>query len=101
MNNKLRREIKTLEAMIKLYCRENHKQSNGMCIQCADLYQYASKRIEKCPLGVRKTTCAKCTVHCFKKEYRDRIREVMRYSGPKMIYKHPLLAVFYFWDLKF
>ena len=31
--------------------------------------------------------------HCYKPEMRERIRQVMRYSGPRMITKHPVAAI--------
>lgn len=32
-------------------------------------------------------------VHCYKPEMREKIREVMRFSGPRMIFHHPYLAI--------
>jgi hypothetical protein len=29
---------------------------------------------------------------------RERIRNVMRYSGPRMVYRHPVLALFHMVD---
>jgi len=95
---KLKREKKTLEAMIRLYCRENHHNKQQVCQECQELLNYAYTRVEKCPLGDKKTTCAKCSIHCFKPEYKDKIKLVMRYSGPKMAYQHPLLALFHLLD---
>lgn len=97
---KLRREKKTLEAMIKLYCRESHNSAQAMCDNCEELFDYTCQRIDNCILGNKKTTCAKCPIHCFKPEYKDRIRKVMRYSGPKMIYRHPVLAIYHLLDSK-
>lgn len=97
-NNKQKREKKTLEVMINLYCQENHNQQHVPCAQCQELFDYAQKRIQNCILGDKKTTCAKCPVHCFKPEYKEEIKKVMRYSGPKMIYKHPLLAIYHLID---
>ena len=97
---KQRREKKTLEAMIKLYCRGNHKSEQNLCPECQNLLDYANNRIAKCPLGIQKTTCAQCPIHCYKADYRDRIKKVMRYSGPKMVYKHPVLAVHHLLDSK-
>ena len=98
VSKKLRREKKTLEKMINIYCQDNHNQERVRCAQCEELYQYASERLAKCILGNKKTTCAKCPVHCFKTEYKEMIKKVMRYSGPKMIYKHPLLAIYHLID---
>ncbi|MFW2365981.1 MAG: nitrous oxide-stimulated promoter family protein, partial [Desulforhopalus sp.] len=45
-----------------------------------------------------KPTCGNCTIHCYKQDMRDKVRKVMRYSGPKMIRFHPLLAFFHLLD---
>ncbi len=89
---RLQRESRTLAAMVFLYCRNQHK-SRDLCPDCRELLEYAQKRLEKCPFQECKTTCAKCPVHCYKPEMRARIRVVMRYSGPHMIYRHPFLAI--------
>ena len=40
-----------------------------------------------------KTFCSNCKVHCYKPDMREQIRRVMRYSGPRMIKTHPILAI--------
>ena len=76
--------------MISLFCRLHHSQSQ--CSDCQRLLNYVLERLDKCPFQEGKTTCAKCPVHCYKPEMREKIREVMRFSGPRMIYHHPILA---------
>ena len=88
----------TVQVMITLYCHHHHDNSGGLCSECIDLRNYALERLRKCPFQEGKTTCAKCPVHCYKSEMREKIREVMRYSGPRMAYSHPILALFHFID---
>ena len=92
LDAKRENEIKTVGQMISLYCRANHK-SKELCPECSDLYEYAKKRINLCPFMETKTFCSNCKVHCYKPEYREKIREVMRYSGPRMLFVHPVMAV--------
>ncbi len=97
MNNKMKRieyEKKTIKSMIEIYCLENHKKAK-LCPDCSDLLNYALKRVDLCPLRDDKPTCKNCLIHCYSKDYREKIKTVMRYSGPKMIFKHPLLSVVY------
>lgn len=89
---RLQREYKTVEAMISIFCN-NHHDSQNICNDCRELTNYALKRLESCPFGEDKTTCAKCPVHCYKPVMREKIRQVMRYAGPRMIYRHPIMAI--------
>jgi hypothetical protein len=99
---RLAREEKTIAAMIALYCRDHHAGAGegaaaaageGLCSECSELLAYARVRLEKCRYGVEKPTCAKCETHCYKPVMRERVRQVMRYSGPRMLRRHPVLAV--------
>ncbi len=89
---RIRRELKTVQAMIRIYCRANHQNLKTLCDQCRELSEYAEKKLANCPFQENKSTCGKCTVHCYKPDMRKRIIEIMRFSGPKMIFNHPLLA---------
>ncbi len=83
--------------MIELFCRKHHS-AGTICMECAALVDYAGKRLAKCPYQEGKTTCAKCPVHCFKPEMREKIKSIMRYSGPRMILHHPVAAVQHLMD---
>lgn len=79
--------------MIRLYCRGRHGNAEQLCGECAELLEYARERLRRCPFQEGKTTCAKCPVHCYRPEMRARIRAAMRYAGPRMLYRHPILAL--------
>ena len=79
--------------MIRLYCRERHGVKRDLCPECAELLQYAMLRSDKCPFMETKTFCSNCRVHCYKLEMRERIRKVMRFSGPRMLLYHPIMAI--------
>jgi len=91
---RLEKEKKTIALMIRIFC-EAHHQADGeyLCPACMELLDYAKMRLDKCPFGENKGACSHCRIHCYKSETRKRVTEVMRYSGPKMITKHPLLAI--------
>jgi hypothetical protein len=63
-----------------------------LCPECTALLDYAHARLARCPYAVEKPTCAKCPTHCYRPAMREQVRAVMRYSGPRMLTKHPLLA---------
>ena len=89
---KRNKEKQVVQMMIGLYCRNNHHQK-GLCGKCQKLVEYAHERIENCPFMESKTFCSNCKVHCYKDEMRQQIREVMRYSGPRMIFHNPIMAI--------
>jgi len=86
------REIKTIKAMTGIYCKKKHK-TKGLCPDCQDLLAYSVDRLKRCPHGEDKPPCKHCPIHCYKKEYRARIREVMSFAGPLMPIYHPVMAV--------
>ena len=86
-------EKKTIEAMVGMYCSAYHKVEIGICQECACLLDYANSRLDKCPFGEKKGPCAKCTTHCYNPSMRTRVTAVMKYAGPRMISKHPVLAL--------
>ncbi len=92
VQSKRQREKDTVSFMISLYCRKKHG-CKQLCPQCAALDAYAKARSDKCPFMETKTFCSNCKVHCYKPEMRQKIREVMAFSGPRMIFYHPIMAI--------
>jgi len=88
----LKTEYKTIEAMVKIYCKDHHKTAT-LCEQCEDFLQYAHTRLDRCPYGEDKPTCRICPIHCYKADYKLLSQKIMRYAGPRMLLKHPVLAI--------
>ncbi len=95
---RIRREKKTIDAMIRLYCRKKHETDDGLCPDCQELHDYAMLRLTYCPFHENKSTCGKCLVHCYKPELRTKIAKVMKYSGPRMMLYHPVMAFQHVFD---
>ncbi len=95
---RLARELKTVLAMIEIYCRAHHASTDGLCGSCRELYEYAQRRLSACPFQEDKTSCGNCAVHCYKPSMREQIKKVMRFSGPKMLFRHPFLAIAHLLD---
>lgn len=93
IQSKREREKETISQMIALYCKKNHKVKGGLCPECMELNEYARLRSDKCPFMETKTFCSNCKVHCYKPEMREKIRQVMRFSGPRMIFTHPVMSI--------
>lgn len=92
VKTKREREKETVSLMIRLYCRRKHHRKS-LCPDCAALDAYARGRSDKCPFMETKTFCSNCRVHCYRGDYREKIRSVMRFSGPRMLFYHPVMAV--------
>ncbi len=90
---KREKEKAMVSQMIALYCKKKHHTKDGLCSECAALDAYARERSDKCPFMETKTFCSNCRVHCYKKDMREQIRQVMRFSGPRMIFRHPVAAI--------
>ncbi|NLV71572.1 MAG: nitrous oxide-stimulated promoter family protein [Actinobacteria bacterium] len=111
MSSRIRRERHTVEVMIGMYCRGHHQPPTSvaqgetvgrpgvtLCGECSLLLAYTLHKIDACRFGERKPACVRCTVHCFRPDMREQIRVVMRYSGPRMTYRHPYLALRHVFD---
>src|SRR5262245_5092381 len=101
-NGQLPRNIeldrRTVGAMVHLYCEGVHHSARGaLCRECDSLAGYADVRLEKCPFGDEKTTCRECPIHCYRPVEREAMKVVMRYAGPRMLWRHPLLAIRHLW----
>lgn len=92
IHTKCQFEQKIVLQMITIYCNKKHG-TKTLCPSCQALYAYATMRSDKCPLMKTKTFCSNCQIHCYTPEMREAIRKVMRFSGPKMIFHHPVMAI--------
>ena len=90
---KREKELKTVAMMIEKYCRGVHKSERGkLCEECETLLSYVESRLSKCPHGDEKPFCSNCKIHCYKPDMRDKIKKIMRYSGPRTVFSHPIVS---------
>ena len=118
MPDRIADEKKVVALMIRMYCRRHCRQqgrtditdqtdrtgdtnqadnssrtaTSPLCPECAALLDYALRRLDSCRFGNGKPSCRKCPVHCYRADMRERIRTVMRWAGPRMIFSHPMAA---------
>ena len=109
LSREIKNELRILMEFVELYCRDGHKgcekkktvidgvdtKGPHLCAECSELIGYAARRRVNCPLDP-KPACRKCHVHCYRKDFRDRIREVMAYSGRRMILRGRLAYMGHF-----
>ncbi len=87
---RIEREKITIKLMIEIYCRKNHGCKDMLCEECRQLLKYAHKRLSHCKFGEEKSTCGRCPIHCYKKNMRAKVKEVMKFSGPRLIICNPI-----------
>ena len=90
-----------VETMIKIYCDGNCNRPSSedpLCSDCRALLDYSQNRLEKCPKGDRKTSCGRCDTPCYSEPHKSKIKQVMKYAGPRMAFKHPIKTVKYVID---
>lgn len=90
---------KIVRIMILIYCRGNKHDEVSPCNECKELIEYAEDRADNCISG--ELYCTNCDTPCYKDEMRERIKKVMKYSGPRMIIYHPILAIEHLWTTIF
>jgi hypothetical protein len=98
---RLRREFRTMQCMVDIYCGDHghaREPDAALCGECRAFLDYAGRRLEKCPYGSAKPTCAKCPIHCYKPAPRETARVIMRYAGPRMVVRHPWLSLTHMLD---
>ena len=87
------KELSVVRLMIEFYCHKHHNtKHHELCCECEELYKYVEFRRGKCPFGDKKPFCANCRIHCYKPDMREKIRNVMRFSGPRIVFRHPIIA---------
>jgi hypothetical protein len=100
-----RKELKDLKVLLQftaVYCANRHTSDRAavnttepdlqplplhkypVCKECSDFLLYAFERRLRCPLE-DKPICKHCTVHCYKPDHREKVREIMRFSGQHLI----------------
>jgi hypothetical protein len=96
-NSDKKRESEKLivKEMIEIYCKKKHK-TKTLCPFCNDLLNYSLLKIDNCPVIETKTFCSKCSIHCYNKNRSTQIKQVMRFSGPRIFFKHPFLVIKHF-----
>ncbi len=92
------KDLRVLALFTNTYCADHHadRERNPhdldlprtdayrYCAECADFLAYAIERRRRCPLDPR-PSCKHCEVHCYRAGHRDKVREIMRYSGMALI----------------
>ena len=92
MGRRIDREKQVVSRMIELYCR-HRLGMESLSEEYRALESYAHRRLDGCKFGDEKPQCKRCKIHCYKPDMRDRIRQIMRWAGPRMLIYDPIAAL--------
>lgn len=92
MGKHRQRELRTVLLMIALY-EKHHPAEANHADRYPRLMAYATNRLERCHFGEEKPACKHCPIHCYQPARREEIKAIMRWSGPRMLLRHPILAI--------
>ncbi len=106
LDSKKSKDVKVLGNFISIFCRENHgtderadlllkdarvrsilgDEDPVLCSDCQKLLTHGIAKLLQCPYDP-KPMCKKCSTHCYAPDYREKMREVMKFSGLYLV-KH-------------
>lgn len=90
---KIDKEKDIVKIMVMMYSKGHDKIPYEKNEELKKLYAYCQARLERCPYKEKKSFCSNCKIHCYEKNKRQQIKAVMKYSGPRMLFKHPILLI--------
>lgn len=109
---KVKKDISILSLFVDIYCRNCHKDkekrfvrangilkefskeiSRSLCNDCEKLLLHSAVKRVLCPFEP-KPACKKCPENCYSNGFREKMKEVMRFSGADLIKKGRLDYIF-------
>lgn len=103
------KDIRLLGKFVEVYCTSRHSSvehltvtlpeglgSRVICPECAGFLEYAIIKRVKCPLVDEKPSCKHCRVHCYDKPRREKVKEIMSYSGRRLMLRGRLDYIWHY-----
>lgn len=90
--SRIENEKAVVAKMIRLYYRRKLGLREPSTEEM-ELLSYAERRLTHCKFGEQKPACKRCPIHCYRSDMRAKIREVMRWAGPRMIIYDPVATI--------
>jgi hypothetical protein len=114
LTQKEKRDIKTLIRFVHIFCREKHRgdfkepfsppfeeiaglieKGVQLCEFCSELLSYGMRKRFRCPHNP-KPMCKECDTQCYNRKYKQKVAEVMRFSGPYLIKRGRLDLLYHY-----
>ncbi len=109
LSKQQKKDIRLIGKFVEVYCSGKHgtlerqpfKLPAGLgerrvCSECAAFMEYAVTKRIKCPLEAEKPSCKHCRIHCYGRVQREKVREIMSYSGRKLMMQGRLDYVWHY-----
>ena len=116
LDDKKSKDLRVLSTFVAIFCRENHRAETKatfpikddrllkvlgnknpvLCHGCQKLLSHGTDKLLLCPYDP-KPMCKKCETHCYASGYREKIREVMRFSGLYLVKRGRLDLMVHYW----
>ncbi len=104
-----KKDIRLIGKFVEVYCMGRHGRverapfslppglgERRLCPECSAFMEYAVARRMKCPLEAEKPSCKHCRIHCYAKAQREKVREIMAYSGKRLMLRGRLDYVWHY-----
>jgi hypothetical protein len=112
LSRKEKSDIRILVRFVALFCREKHEGEKKpfaieaprlkgvaaaveLCPDCMKLLKYGLSMRLRCPHDP-KPPCKRCDAPCYRQEYREQIRRVMRFSGMLLVKRGRLDLLYHY-----
>ncbi len=115
LDRKKAKDIRILSQFVSVFCREKHRAEERLpfsikdeqvraildgknpvlCQDCRRLLSHGIVKLLQCPYDP-KPMCKKCPTHCYAPGYREKVREVMRFSGIHLVKRGRLDMLFHY-----
>ncbi len=104
-----KKDIRLIGKFVEVYCAGKHMGvekhpfllpealgKRQMCAECAGFMTYAVARRLKCPLEAEKPSCKHCRIHCYAAPQLAKVKEIMAYSGRKLMMRGRLDYIWHY-----
>lgn len=104
-----KKDIRLIGKFVEVYCKGKHGAverstftlpagmgERRLCAECAAFMEYSVSKRLRCPLEAEKPTCKHCRIHCYATEQRQKVREIMSWSGRRLMLRGRLDYVWHY-----
>lgn len=109
LSKQQKKDIRLIGKFVEVYCSGKHGAverspftlpenlgERKICSKCAEFMEYAVTKRLKCPLEAEKPSCKHCRIHCYGVNQRKKVREIMGYSGRRLMMRGRLDYVWHY-----